>query len=167
MLNRLPDFVDPIAFAEKNARLDGRVGLAQLGRIQNELMDVSGDVQVQLDFRREGRLVIVDGVIGASLKLQCQRCLEPLDWPVRSVVSLGVVRSLDEAERLSERYEPLLVDESEQISPKAIAEDELLLALPLFPHHDHCREVQTEPPPERQHPFAGLSALLKSHTDSN
>jgi uncharacterized protein len=47
---------------------------------------------------------------------------------------LGIVTSIDQANRLPEGYEPLLVEEG-KIPLKNIIEDEILLILPTFPKH--------------------------------
>lgn len=61
-------------------------------------------------------------------------------------MALALVRGMDEARRLPERYDPLLVSES-LIRPRDLIEDELLLALPQIPMHDPgvCT-VASQPP---------------------
>jgi len=81
-------------------------------------------------------LAKVEGQIEAVLELTCQNCLQAVQWPVKNTVKLGIVTSVDQADRLPEDYEPLLVDE-EKILLKNIIEDELLLILPAFPKHQH------------------------------
>jgi uncharacterized protein len=59
-------------------------------------------------------------------------------WPIDCLIKLGVVTSIDQANRLPEDYEPLLVEEG-KIPLKNIIEDEILLILPAFPKHPyHC-----------------------------
>ncbi|MGZ5043507.1 MAG: YceD family protein [Methylobacter sp.] len=100
------------------------------------LFNDTGVVTVDLFFGREGRLAKVEGQIEAVLELKCQNCLQAVQWPVKNTVKLGIVTSIDQADRLPEDYEPLLVDD-EKILLKNIIEDELLLILPAFPKHQH------------------------------
>jgi uncharacterized protein len=50
-------------------------------------------------------------------------------------VNLVVVKSIEQAERLSGEYEPLML-EDEKIPLHELVEDELLLVLPDFPRHE-------------------------------
>jgi uncharacterized protein len=75
------------------------------------------------------------------LELECQNCLEAVDWPIDCTIKLGIVTSMDQADRLPEDYEPLMVEE-EKILLKNIIEDEILLILPAFPKHQHACFVQ-------------------------
>lgn len=134
MLDRLPELIDPLSFADKGSELIGQIDLSSLDRLAEMLADDSGSVAVRLVFGREGRLATIEGRITATLAVQCQNCLQVMDWPVDSKIKLGIVTSMDEADRLPEDYEPLLVGDK-KIPLKDIVEDELLLALPAFPKH--------------------------------
>ncbi|WP_333874888.1 YceD family protein [Methylobacter sp.] len=136
MLARLPEYIDPLHLADKRGELKGQIPVSSLDRLADILFNDTGAVTVELFFGREGRLATVEGQIEAVLELECQSCLQMLQWPVKSTVKLGIVTSLDQADRLPEDYEPLLVDE-EKILLKNIVEDELLLILPTFPKHQH------------------------------
>jgi uncharacterized protein len=81
-------------------------------------------------------LAKIEGQIETVLELECQNCLQAVQWTVKNAVKLGIVTSIDQADRLPEDYEPLLVDEG-KILLKNIIEDELLLILPTFPKHQH------------------------------
>ena len=140
MLDRLPELIDPLSFADKGSELIGQIDLSSLDRLAEMLADDSGSVAVRLVFGREGRLATIEGQITATLAVQCQNCLQVMDWPVDSKIKLGIVTSMDEADRLPKDYEPLLVGDK-KIPLKDIVEDELLLALPAFPKHlEPCYE---------------------------
>lgn len=136
MLDRLPEYIDPLHLADKQAVLRGQIPLRGLDRLADMLYNDEGSIAVELFFGREGRLAKIEGQIKVSLPLKCQNCLEAVEWPVDSVVKLGIVSSIDQADRLPEDYEPLLV-EGTNIPLKDIIEDELLLAIPAFPKHQH------------------------------
>jgi uncharacterized protein len=143
----------------------GDLDLADLDRMQDLLMVHQGLVQVELSFGRLGRNWAVKGVIEAELALECQVCMEALKWPVRCDVSLGLVRSIEEADRLAEDLEPMLVKVDEEIALADLVQDELILAIPTFPRHPDClrRETQATESSEtaRVHPFADLAQLVK------
>jgi len=136
MLARLPEYIDPLHLADKRGELKGQIPVSSLDRLADVLFNDTGVVTVDLFFGREGRLAKVEGQIDAVLELKCQNCLQAVQLPVKSTVKLGIVTSIDQADRLPEDYEPLLVDE-EKILLKNIIEDELLLSLPTFPKHQH------------------------------
>ena len=136
MLDRLPEYIDPLHLADKRGALKGQIPLRSLDRLAEMLINDAGTVYVDLFFEREGRLAKVEGHIETVLELVCQNCLEAVKWPIDSAIKLGVVTSIDQANRLPEDYEPLLVEEG-KIPLKNIIEDEILLILPAFPKHQH------------------------------
>ena len=136
MLDRLPEYIDPLHLAEKRVELKGQIPLNRMDRLAGLLANDSGVVSVELFFGREGKLAKIEGQIKAVLELECQNCLEVVEWPVTSAIKLGIVTSIDQANRLPEDYEPLLVEE-EKILLKTLVEDELLLSAPTFPKHQH------------------------------
>ena len=137
MLDRLPEYIDPLHLADKRGVLKGQIPLRSLDRLAKMLVNDAGAVSVDLVFGREGRLAKVEGHIDAVLELECQNCLEAVKWPVDCAIKLGVVTSIDQANRLPEDYEPLMVEEG-KILLKNMIEDEILLILPAFPKHQHA-----------------------------
>ena len=136
MLNRLPEIIEPLHLADKRGELKGEIAVSSLTRIADLLHSAEGLVAVELFFGREGRLATVEGRIQTVLQLECQNCLQALEWTVDSAVKLGIVSSIEQANRLDESYEPLLV-EGETMRLSDLVEDELLLCLPSYPKHQH------------------------------
>ncbi len=180
MLARLPEYIDPLHLADKRGVLKGQIPLHNLKRLADLLSDDSGSVAIELFFQREGRLATIDGRLEAVLQLRCQNCLEALEWPVNSEVKLGIVTSIEQADKLPEEFEPLML-EGKTILLKDIVEEEVLLALPAFPKHQHAcfetshfeKDIPTnkaesfvdEKPSSRENPFSIL-ANLKNTGDS-
>jgi DUF177 domain-containing protein len=135
MSDRLPDLFDPRRFAEQGRVLRGDVPLAAMRRLGSSLSSGNGVASVDLTFGIDTLGVkYVAGTIRATLSLTCQRCMHLLELPVEARVSLGVVDSEAQAQRLPDGYEPLLV-ESGRAALSAVVEDELILALPIVPLH--------------------------------
>lgn len=134
MLERLPEFIDPLQLADKRGELKGQMPLKNLDRLADMLFDDAGTVAVELFFSREGRLAKIEGQLLANLQLICQNCLQAVAWPLALEVKLGIVTSIDQADRLPENYEPLVVEEGKTLL-KTLVEDEILLVLPIFPKH--------------------------------
>jgi uncharacterized protein len=104
-------------------------------------------------------------VIGGELWLTCQRCLEPVAWPVDLDAELTVVPDEAQADRLADSIDAVAMT-PEGLALAVLAEDEVLAALPLAPTHagnDGCAAPGNTPAasggPNR--PFAGLASLLK------
>jgi uncharacterized protein len=139
----------------------------------------AGDVGYDLRFGRDqdGRGTI-RGMIEAELHLCCQRCTRPYVLPVRIEIALALIEGLDEAAELPEAYDPLML-EGRLLRSSELIEDELILAVPPIPRHEHGA---CEPPGEpaakkvadpeadpgaskRPNPFAALAQLKRDRSD--
>lgn len=170
MLERLPDFIDPIVFADRQRQLSGEIALNRLSRLKEALCDDGGTVSIDLSFSKEGRFAIIRGTATATLKVECQSCLQPMDWPLEIDINLAAVTSLEQADLLAGEHEPLLLEE-EKISLNQLVEDEMLLALPDFPRHERdCMNYQAATAkdehkdfetaqPDSNNPFSVLAQL--------
>lgn len=139
MVERLPEYIDPLYLADKRAELKGQILLSKFDRLGDLLCDDSGVVAVELVFAREGRYPIIEGQFAAaSLILKCQNCLQGIRFPVQGQFKLGIVNSIEQADRLPEEYEPLLIGDEQKILLRELIEDELLLALPAIPKHQQA-----------------------------
>lgn len=171
-----PDFLDPWRAAEQGKHFEGAIALSLLPRLSGLLVSAEGEARFELEFfRDEKRRSCVRGKVAARLKLRCQRCLEAVEYEVESRLLLGLVQGLDEAERLPDEYDPLMV-ENDRFQPADLVEDELILGLPQVPMHtppDACGDQAArlaseqassdEPGAENpDNPFRVLAQLKKS-----
>ena len=100
-------------------------------------------------------------------RLECQRCLQPLNQVLQVDRHLRFVAGEDEAARLDEESEDDVLTLVARLDVFELLEDELILALPLVPRHDACPEplnaaAPSAPPAAdeaRRNPFAALAAL--------
>jgi uncharacterized protein len=136
MLTRLPELIDPLLLADRNASIEGGLPISSFDRLADMLSNDDGNVAIKLFFGRTGKWATVEGEISAVLALKCQRCLESVEWPVSSNIKLGVVSSSILVDKLPDGYEPLLLIDEDKIPLKNIIEDELLLCLPDTPKHE-------------------------------
>jgi len=179
MLERLPAQIDPFRFAEARRMVRGSLALAGLARLAPLLASTDGELTVELEFDVDELGVrFVQGTIVGELALTCQRCLEPMSWPVDVAMAGALVRSEQEGERLPAAYEPLLI-ESVPVRLADLIEEELLLSLPQVPMHPEAQCPATElirrdslrgeeggtagadEEGERENPFAVLSELKR------
>ena len=110
--------------------------MSEFARLSEVLVDNKGDVTIDFSFEKVDRLAAVRGTIKADLVLECQTCLKDVLYFIDTTVNLGVVSTLEQADRLAEEFEPLWM-EAETVSLRELVEDEILLALPDFPRHTH------------------------------
>lgn len=142
MLDRLPEFIDPLLLAEKNRNFRGVLPLKSMGRLADVIKNPEEIVDIDLAFGKNGKIAVISGRIKTKLLLECQNCLENYDWPIDSTFKLGIVTSLDEVELLPEDYEPILMDKN-QIALKDIIEEEILLSIPAIPKHkEQCFDTE-------------------------
>ncbi|MBS1222745.1 MAG: hypothetical protein H6R23_2365 [Proteobacteria bacterium] len=168
----LPSRIDPWRLTAEGGRLEGALALAALPRLVAELNRTDGMASVALvaSVDRQG-VRFIKGAVRTEVELVCQRCLGPLRLALDVTVSLGLVRSEAEADRLPEEYEPLVVPES-IIHVADLVEDELLLALPRIPRHDDVRDCEANgyrapDRVEQNQPFATLASLLRDSQRSH
>ncbi len=169
----LPDTVKPFKLARQNARLIGLVPLSAFENLSSGLALTAAPDDVKVDVRFEtgpGGVALLSGQLAATIPFQCQRCLEPVSVEVSASVQVAVFDQEVDEDTLPEGYEPLKVD-GEQVRLVELIEQELILAAPIIPTHEHCEWVAVPEPqetieepaevePQKESPFAGLSELL-------
>lgn len=175
MSGHLTDAIDPLAYAARGRTVEGRLALASLGRLRPMILDTEGDVVFRLEFvRAEGGIPTIQGMVECDLVLECQRCMEKMDFHVAAKVRLAMATSQERVEQLPNQYDPLLLS-GEEISIASIVEDELILALPAVAMHEikDCPaggkflaaqrsaedEAGNKTPSGRKNPFAALAQL--------
>ena len=163
----LPDKCNPRLLALRGGRLRGAFPVGVMHRFRQSVDNAGGTVRVSLDFGLDdGGRISIKGRLRTWATLTCQRCLKPLHLRLETMVDLLVVHSDREAERLPRNAEALLVD-GDVLSLHGMVEDELLLALPMYPVHtpDLCTapaqspSVATAPGVVSPSPFAVLEDL--------
>jgi uncharacterized protein len=159
--------------ADAAAALDGQWPLADLPRLTADAAP-AGDAQVHWHVTGERRAVAGGSAdpwlhlrARTTVRLTCQRCLQPVDEALAVARSFRFVADEAEAERLDELAEEedvLALPPRGRLDLLPLVEDELILALPLVPRHEVCPEPLPLPEDEpeaapAEHPFAALAAL--------
>ena len=159
------DILHPNRLIKSQAVLEGELPIKTMERLKNILVHDEDSVAYRLEFGADemGRKIILEN-ISATISLSCQRCLGEVRVDINSENRLAIVANNEAAQELPTEYEPLVITEDE-LSLRALIEDELLLALPISPTHavDEC-PVKLEPPmkTEKQNPFAVIKQLQKT-----
>jgi uncharacterized protein len=141
LLNKLPATLNPQKLCQtapaEGLRLSGKIPLGNLPNLDAELKSQGAtEVTVTVVFSMDSDgYCRVAGELEVDLVLICQRCMLPMDLPLRANFLVSPVVSDVQAQQLPARYEPLLVTNGEIVVTQWIAE-ELYLALPFVPRHD-------------------------------
>lgn len=163
----LPQRIDPYRLASTNGVIEGDCAIDGMPRLKDYLLAPEDNarcrIQVIMRFYRDTqRRVVIEGEINARLILQCQRCLQGLDWPLEIQLKLAVVSDDDRAAQVPREYDPLIVDE-DGLSPIELVEDELILAMPAVARCEtpNCSQTQDMPAASgrSKNPFAELRNL--------
>jgi uncharacterized protein len=109
--------------------------------------------------------------LDTEVKLVCQRCLGPVETRLRIERWFRFVAGEEQAAQLDAESEEDVLASSRTFDLHALAEDELLLALPLVPRHEVCLQpllpAVTDALPDgtetvaEPSPFAVLAALKR------
>jgi uncharacterized protein len=154
------DRVDCARLAEDAAVLERVYALSELPRLQDLLADAHGSVRARFAFSkleagRAGATVAVQ----ATPRLVCQRCLQGFEMPLVSDSEIEFASDADAS--VESPREIYLMDEG-LVSLRELAEEELLLALPVIAACSTPEACGKAPSPdERQRPFSVLQDLLK------
>lgn len=142
--------------------------IAALPRLPALLAEPTGEVEYVLEGGVDGQGVhYLRGRVRATVILLCQRCLQPMAWPVDAGLRLGLVSGTAAGPELPEDYEPYEWPGG-VVEIASLVEDELLLALPIVARHA-ALECPAEPAarreePRSENPFAVLTKLKPTQT---
>jgi uncharacterized protein len=172
--------LDVAAFAREAAELGGEWPVAQLPRVLEAChADAAASSEpVRWQARGEARPARGGAVeiwlhlaVDAPLTLVCQRCLGPVASVQHVERSLRFVAGEQQAAELDAESEDDVLELTRSLDLRTLAEDELLLALPLVPRHEVCPpdaparyvadSADEAPATEQPHPFAALAALKR------
>lgn len=156
--------VDSLEFARHGRVVSGGVRVAVLERIKDMLAADSGVLACELrglqgaDGKYYLRLLVSGG-----LTLLCQRCLGPLVFSVTIDSTMLLVapgESWPDEELANDGCDA--IEAAGELSVLALVEDEVLLALPIVPRHEHCLPLVAAEAEQKPSPFMALTKL-KNH----
>jgi DUF177 domain-containing protein len=156
------------------AVVDFTIPLAELPRVAHELLGAEGEAKGKVRFSRQAGQAVADLEVGAQPEVVCQRCMQPMRWPVVVKSRIALVSDYNAADRVPEGMEVFLV-EADSVSVRDLVDEEILLALPHVARHEegsecasselklpgHDVEADDSDDAQVQKPFAQLGELLK------
>ena len=172
-----PFRLDVVAFAKEAGELAGRWPLAQFDRIAESAVpgaSVTDADEVSWSARGERRQLRggdaqtwMHVAAATQVSLECQRCLNPVDVPLKIVRNFLFVHGEDAAAQLDADTEDDVLAITRALDLRELIEDELLLAMPIVPRHDVCPDPLAAADDalleEKPNPFAALASLKLPH----
>ncbi len=162
--------IDALEFARLGRDLEGVHGVCKFARFSQ---DLPGPQLGLISWELVGRHRLatqqswLDIRASGLVRLRCQRCLQLFDYALALERSLGLAATQAELDALDQLTPDDGSDESEYILADKkldvldLLEDELILALPYVPRHQHCPQeldagarLQAD-----ESPFAALKQL--------
>jgi len=168
------DEVDVNQLAAQGAVVERRFPVSDFGRLRGLLAPAqepqAREIRARFSFAREQGSPAALVEVEASLPLTCQRCLQPVEWPVVSASRLVFVDAAAGAVTASDGRDAFET-RAGQVALVDLAEEELLLALPLVAAHPDPAACAALAPSvagsgkptadeHGQRPFEGLKELL-------
>ncbi len=167
--------LDVAAFAADAGRLEAREAVTAFDRLRELLpadapaeeivWSARGEVLHPKAFEPEIWLHLA---ARTGVWMTCQRCLQAVRVPVDLERPIRFVRDENTAARMDADSEDDVLALERSLDVRALIEDEVLLALPIVPRHDHCPVPMTFSTSEPDdagdgapHPFAALEALKR------
>jgi uncharacterized protein len=173
-------------FAADAGELDGEWPVSELRRLADSECPPNAGAPAEPPRRVRWRAVGSTRAVGgeaqvwlsltasATVALQCQRCLQPMDEAVHVDRHFRFVGDEAAAAALDEEIEDEVLELPRALDLRELVEDEMLLALPLVPRHAQCPAPlprafgdveEVEQAEQAAHPFAALAALRKDGPD--
>ena len=157
--------IDNLAFARRRGVLQATVAVADLAGLRESLLSSEGVLHYSLagNVGAKGE-PLLECVIEGGLVLQCQRCLQALQYPLHIVSRLRLVQEGTEFDVLDDEEEGTdSIPVNVAMDVVALIEEEVLLDLPIAPVHPSGACVAGDgtvtPDEEKPSPFGALAAL--------
>jgi uncharacterized protein len=157
--------IDAFEFCRNEGRREGVTPVSHMTRLAADCVDHSGQIRwtMQGGQTREGYPALTISVAG-TVKLACQRCLQPMEYEIDSSTMLVLGKDDEEADGMEEVLDDESIDVivgSHACDIRQLLEDEALLALPQAPKHEVCPDtgLLDAMKTEKVSPFAGLKTI--------
>lgn len=153
----------PYQQAQQAGYCNTKVPIKTFSRLLASILDSNEEVSINLRFTTLAQNIpVLEGEIKTTVNLSCQRCLQPMSWPLNIVMKLAFLSNEAYESVLSEDYDSIIVTQDETFILQDLIEDELLLALPLTAKHTEdtqCNQEVLAYTPQKNNPFQILDQL--------
>ncbi len=150
--------IDGLQFARSSSEMAGEIKGTRLKRLADMHCLTPG-----IQFRVSGGMnelgkPSLSIFLTGEFQLICQRCLQPLLYPLELESRLELSESLEEIEVADDDVDRVLATRTMDVAE--LMEDEAILALPMIPRHEYCEAApELVAQSAKKSPFDALSAL--------
>ena len=158
-----PILINNLEFAKKQEAITHSIDVDSCERLL-DLLETSSTLPRNIRYNLTGststfHLPSLGLTIEATLPVLCQRCLQPMQLDLS--LDYAYVIAEVEPETFEGDEEIDWLEASREMNVNTLVEDELLMAIPLGPLHDHACKPLIQEQVEKPNPFAVLKGLLK------
>ena len=154
-----PGLIDGLQFARGAETLKGTLDPSRLPRLAEMRCAITGlsyELRGRTDAEGRGWLQVL---ANGTLTLECQRCLGPLTFPLALRSELLLAESERDIETADDDIDRVPAGKAMDVCQ--LIEDEVLLALPMAPRHEHCGGKRDGAEAGRSSPFAELAKFKR------
>jgi uncharacterized protein len=164
------DVVDAAVCARSASAIERTFAATDLPRLVEAGALSGSSIEVRMRFEHFDGRIVVAGELSGAVTLTCQRCMQPVAVPLDESFKLALVAQDGVEESESGGYEPVIVSDPARLELSWLAEEQILLALPLVPKHERdcvnlagaaASERAPQEPSGQQHPFGNLRKMLE------
>ena len=184
MFKQIFSFKEIFDLSQKKADLT-KVYSAKLHSRLNEILvedndERTSEISINMQFSQDSSLQpLLEGEVTVNLSLKCHRCLRPINWQDKIIISIGFNEDEDEQVNNQSQVDKIEI-EDEGISIQKIVEDEILSTMPMSVMHksiELCENTDTlgmflstsldkAKEDTKNKPFSELSDMMKkNHED--
>lgn len=170
--HKLPSSLRLAQLVQHKTRFAAYLFCHELSRLDRLCSSPDARIETAFAFAPEpgGGHAVVELKIETRLRLNCRRCLAPLDWELAHRNRLTLVTTEDEAAKMPISRETV-VCKNGYIALNELVEDEILLLLPQAPTHavaEECGDYATRymhGKANRRSPFAALKNFQQPNSN--
>ena len=154
--------INNLEFAQAQQTLAGEINALKCGRLAETLLPSSKDASIGFKLTGAAKQLRNPSLhlhIEAKLPVTCQRCLD--EMLVHLNLNFNYIICKELPIETDENDDTDWLEAAPEMNLQELIEDELLLAMPIAPMHDHDCSKQSMQSGEKPNPFAVLKGLIK------
>lgn len=141
---RLPASLPIKKLGSHYKKIAGYVKLQSFTRLREFLVDKNADenqeVFIELEFKELAKnKLFVTGDVNQAVTIECQRCLSPMEYIIKSKISVVLIDTFSRMDKNLSAYEAIEFPTDGLIDLYQLVEDELILSLPGIVKHDESQ----------------------------
>ena len=167
--------LSPRDYARSQRSWDGVVPLSRFSRLCSEFSGQEGQVEVELEFYRDGnRRIWMKGTARVKGAMLCKQCLNHVDATLQAEIDACLMTPEEISKDESVKFDVVVYEDS-PVSIVDLVEDDLIMSIPwraCLDESNCARDFSDDQPHdegvevETTKPFADLRNLIKKKTDN-